>query len=431
MANLWQTILDTQWAWTTLAWLLLIGSITLFLWAIFRDRPGFWGIPRERCPKCRYDMAGRQAVEPEAAIQCPECGKRIKHASMLQKTRRRWGMACLTLPLLLGLYLTTQKNLIRYRGWISVAPTVGIAAFIDPDDWYQQSVLDHQIRGPKGQTSLAMYFHGRLLTGPPWAMDLWMWRARGVIAREGWVVRDVDDVAPVVVYRRSSKSRKSPFSLLFTPVIAEDYETRDLADLIIDSIDRDKWIPMGGETHRGIRNAGDHLLVDATEPMLGWIDELLELLRTAHANPTGAHHARINGRYFFACSLKKFDQTNWYVSILEHNEERERISLNSSGFGCSHSQDPWSVGPQYHGDQYGEWLTDRDVRNRVETAVAAITGHENWISWGGEGMDGRTINGIFIIYSDSDHAVEIMAALDRIQTIGPEAVLAEHGITPN
>jgi len=51
MANLWQSILNADWAWTTLAWLLLVGSITLFLWAIFRDRPRPLGHPPRTLPE--------------------------------------------------------------------------------------------------------------------------------------------------------------------------------------------------------------------------------------------------------------------------------------------------------------------------------------------------------------------------------------------
>ena len=128
----WQIILNTQWLWTTLAWVLPFLAAVVLLWALFRDRPGLWGVPRERCPKCRYDMVGRGNAE--TPIVCPECGKAIRDGGSLRKTRRRWGMALLAVPLLVGWHLSERNDEIRTMGWVSAVPTPVLMAIVAPDD---------------------------------------------------------------------------------------------------------------------------------------------------------------------------------------------------------------------------------------------------------------------------------------------------------
>lgn len=420
-SNLWQAVLNADWAWVTIAWLLLVGAVLLFLWAIFRDRPGLWGIPKERCPKCRYDMAGR--ATDETPIPCPECGKQIKNARHLRKTRRRWGMALLTLPLLVGWHLASEKDRIRYQGWLSVTPTVAIAVFVDPVDWHRSCVLPRYASHPR---TLAGRLHDRLLTGPGWAMDLWLWRSRGVLDREGWTIRDVHDVAPVGIYHTATSSG-SPFVVMYPGSNAEDIETRRLADLITESIDEIRWIERGGEVHRGIRNAGDHLLIDAADPMLDWIEQFLDLLRAARREPMAVHAATIRGRHFIASSTERYHNTAWYLKVLDRHEQYEKFAFQpQAGGGAQH---PWSYGPEYRGTLYGEWRTRNEVVERVTEALAALTNQEAWVDWGGEDLQCRAVDGVLVVHSENDHTAAINDALDRIQRIGPEAVLAEHGVT--
>ena len=57
-----------------LLWCSLAG-ILLLLYALFRDRPGLLGTPRERCTRCRYDMTGTAGpTDDQPEITCPECG---------------------------------------------------------------------------------------------------------------------------------------------------------------------------------------------------------------------------------------------------------------------------------------------------------------------------------------------------------------------
>lgn len=426
-SNVWQAVLNADWAWTTLAWLLLIVAAWLLFWAMFRDRPGLWGIPRERCPECRYDMAGRadDGDDADGPIQCPECGKRVKHAKALRRTRRRWGLALLAVPLLVAWNLASNKDRIRYHGWLSVTPTVAIAVFVDPDKWYRSCVLSY---APPGRGTLAGRLHDRLLTGPGWAMDLWLWRSRGVLDREGWTIRDVHDVAPVAIYHPASSSG-SPFVVIYNKANPEDLETRRLADLITDSIDRDRWIEMGGEVHRGIRNAGAHLLIDAAEPMFDWIEQLLALLRDARSDPMDVHAATIRGRHFIASSTERFHDTAWYLEILDRHEQYERAALQPQGGGGS--QDPISFSPEFRGTQYGEWRTRNDVQRRIEYSLGSLTDRQAWAGWGGDDLSLTFIDGVLVVHADEDRSSEIAAALERIEEIGPEAVMKELGIAPD
>ena len=62
---------------------------------------------RRSCPKCSYDLAGR-----DAPLTCPECGKQIRRDAQLRRSQRRPSM------FLLGLVILTVATIASYWPWI-------------------------------------------------------------------------------------------------------------------------------------------------------------------------------------------------------------------------------------------------------------------------------------------------------------------------
>ncbi len=117
------TTMPTDWIYFTAGGVIGLIGLALTSWALFADRSR----GRKRCPKCFYDMTG---IVGEPPYRCPECGREIKRARKLHKTRRRWRWAMFALiPVIAspGLFLTPK---IQRDGWPSVMPnTVLILLF--------------------------------------------------------------------------------------------------------------------------------------------------------------------------------------------------------------------------------------------------------------------------------------------------------------
>ncbi|MHC5113432.1 MAG: hypothetical protein ACYTGP_03270 [Planctomycetota bacterium] len=94
----------------------LLGLMLLYR-ALFHDRSR----GRERCPKCWYDLSGR-----DTAAQCPECGREIRARRSLHRTRRRWWLALIALVLLASAWPVSQWERIKRDGWLSVTPTTAL-----------------------------------------------------------------------------------------------------------------------------------------------------------------------------------------------------------------------------------------------------------------------------------------------------------------
>src|SRR5262245_46988698 len=104
---------DTYSVWNTLAWGLGVAAVVVLLWSLFWDRSR----GRRRCPRCWYDMSG------VPGLKCPECGRHARAERSLFKTRRRWRVACLIVPLLVGSWLLRCAPRIGRDGWKGAIPT--------------------------------------------------------------------------------------------------------------------------------------------------------------------------------------------------------------------------------------------------------------------------------------------------------------------
>ncbi len=135
--------------WNAAALALGVIGGSLFLWAMFRDRPR----GRLRCPKCWYDMKGAVeprgdgAAAPNPPWTCPECGRVIRAAKHLKRTRRRKRVAAIaTLVICLSLYAPLARDRVLARGWIGAIPTTAIAVLAPIDhqscDFYTYERFD-------------------------------------------------------------------------------------------------------------------------------------------------------------------------------------------------------------------------------------------------------------------------------------------------
>lgn len=78
---------------------------------------------RRRCPRCWYAMEQAAANVGESTRPCPECGRIIRAEQELLRTRRRWKLAIVALPLLAAAWVTYRAPVIQKEGWISQVPT--------------------------------------------------------------------------------------------------------------------------------------------------------------------------------------------------------------------------------------------------------------------------------------------------------------------
>lgn len=125
-----------SWAiWAGVGTIIAAGSL-LIAWAMLWDRAR----GRVRCPRCWYDMsslASRESHEHDPSLTCPECGRAIRQARALTRTRRRWRWAVAGLAVLALVYPVWSAPIIKKRGWVSLLPTWVLVTMpgIDEVEW--------------------------------------------------------------------------------------------------------------------------------------------------------------------------------------------------------------------------------------------------------------------------------------------------------
>lgn len=433
-SSLWQSVLDAGWAWTTLTWLLLAGAVLVFAWAMFRDRPGLWGIPRERCPRCRYDMAGRadDGENADDPIQCPECGKRVKHAKVLRKTRRRWGMALLALPLVVGWHLAERKEEIRTMGWLAAVPTVALIVMVDPQDCLDAGGRDQSralVKPAKPNApvpTLADHLHARLVRSEI-SMFAWLRWADGFLDREGYAVIDLSSIAPIervtesnFMAYRSGPSWRSPGDL-------DDNDAESVLHYLTEFIDGYNWRSNGGDRNTAHR-VGTRLLLRASPNTTHAAGRFISLLIAASSEPAEIREERIYGATYVAFSLGYFADTGWYTAERERWSEIGRTyAWSFAGGGSIFPADPGQpvVGATFAQSRF-EWETSNAVREAMMQEVLPML----WVHNGGEVISCMQVNGITLIRCEDGWGQELFErTLERIRDLGPDAILAEHGVT--
>lgn len=100
-----------DWIFTVLGCVLAGLGLLGLGWAMFWDRPR----GRDRCPKCWYVVDGVPLIN--GATTCPECGKRVRKARKLRKTRRRWVIAFAPALFVVGSAASFCYPAIRDGGW--------------------------------------------------------------------------------------------------------------------------------------------------------------------------------------------------------------------------------------------------------------------------------------------------------------------------
>ena len=122
------------------AGVLALGAVALLVWALLIDRRRRLA----RCPRCWYDLGpapgessgggrepGTARPQPSLPLTCPECGERITKPRQLHRTRRRWRVALLAIPMLLVAYELPRVPAIRARGYAAALPTTALVLGAD------------------------------------------------------------------------------------------------------------------------------------------------------------------------------------------------------------------------------------------------------------------------------------------------------------
>lgn len=165
---------------------LLAVAISIAAYALFWDRAR----NRKRCPRCWYDMI---AVDGR---RCPECGRQAKSGRALKRTRRRWRLTLLCLPLLIGGWILYRRPEIAARGWIAATPT---SALILAQDLLERPKTQSKddlslLRLPDGPVLRELVF--RVKQG-----QVWDWQTE-------WLIRRSSDFSLLSLFMRLEAERK-------------------------------------------------------------------------------------------------------------------------------------------------------------------------------------------------------------------------------
>lgn len=114
---------------------------------------------RKRCPSCWYDMEG------ETAERCPECGRVVRSATDLSRTRRSRRLLAVGALLVSMSYVTLKGQSLDERGWAVFVPTTPVIVLFP---WIPHEVLA-VADSPWIQSRETLW---------PWQEQMLEWRAR-------------------------------------------------------------------------------------------------------------------------------------------------------------------------------------------------------------------------------------------------------------
>lgn len=118
---------------TVIGWVITAFGAFLLIWWMIGDRAR----GRLRCPKCWYDMSA--AVDGEAGLQCPECGKTAKDEAKFGKARRpRWMVVMAVVLMGSGWYgVTVGPRVAETEEWLAAVPTwvLMMGWEVLPEEW--------------------------------------------------------------------------------------------------------------------------------------------------------------------------------------------------------------------------------------------------------------------------------------------------------
>jgi len=408
--QLWRTILDADPYWHIGAWALLVAGITLLLWALFRDKPGWFGVPRERCPRCRYDMAGTQG---ERGFTCPECGRVSRTRRPFRKTRRRWGFAALALLMLLGRYVAVHKERVCVHGWHELIPTTVAVLWIDPERWFKSEYgyAPSISIGDRWSDRVLERIRFRLVIGTGWQRDLWLRRLGPMFDTQGRY--PASPVVPWAVYRIGGRFEyeiipvpsSSPGSICFGSLVHGkmisyefQYATAGLPQLIQELINIEDWVDYGGRS-QWLFWLGDRLVVFAPQNTLDEIERLLDFLECPSRMPESKNEScRIDSKWVIRFPLA----------------ELLRVPLAESP-----ATRPTS----------GPFAYDK-LEGRAALAIEMLVDEENWFNFGGDQHWSMIVHDECIVISPKDIRQDLIDAAHKIAEHGPEywieRINAEH-----
>ncbi|USN99337.1 MAG: hypothetical protein H6810_01270 [Phycisphaeraceae bacterium] len=393
----WTDILDAAWLWAPLAWALLVGSVVLALWALFWDRPGWLGRPRECCPRCRYDMTGTPGDDtPDHPLTCPECGRVVKGRRALRKTRRRWGFVAAAAVMLVGWHLARSARDIRAVGWVGAVPTTALVLMVDPAVWYTSRYGDAD-SVPAPWSPLMVELDHDLDTCSGWQLDIWLARLRAAFpdrlacSRRAtvtgpWGMYDVGDLAPSITYTYGLDVCDGDPFYFAQPRYHGELLSRDtaceLADLLIWIDDEDSRADFGG-SEGAIVSFRDRLIVIGPDELRDRIADGLALLRRPVVFPASiSDSSRLHGRYVLRFPLDTLGVAahGKHYAPFDDTEEQARQSKIRDIMGLLMERfdpDGWmDLGGDHH--TYVSWgnqlwiASDLDVRQQIIDEMTRI-----------------------------------------------------------
>ena len=394
MRNLWRTILDADPYWTFGAWTLLVAGILLLLYALFRDRPGLLGTPRERCTRCRYDMTGTAGpTDDQPEITCPECGRSYTSRKPLRKTRRHWKLVALALLLMLGRYAAIHKDRIRAYGWHELIPTAVVVLWIDPERWYhirfEEANLERHWSDP-----VIRGIERRLDVAAGWERDVWIRRLRPSLdARGTWTELRISKIIDYQVETTyGSYGGWGGWYPGGPEVTYETYEDIEIAMyLIMILTGSDDWLEFGGELAQWYR-IGDRIIVRSPASMLDRVRAASEYLLEQPRMP------------------ESLEDTSCFESKCVVRLPFDHLVPN--GRDTNDSQPDLEA-----------WLEKESQVEKIREALIRLVDTWEWIDMGGYDHQLFYFNNEFWILSSKDIRQQVIDAAHRIAAEGADKIL--------
>jgi hypothetical protein len=264
---------------TLAAWLYWAAGLTiaatgaaLAAWALFKDRAR----GRRRCPRCWYAMDG------VPGLRCPECGHAATAERHLLRTRRRWRLAALSIPLLLAGYAAAIAPRIHARGWPGAIPSWVLARWwpMEGSDWLAS--VRWTPTGLQVVDPAMLEFAQRCADDEVSAASVRAWVRR--MNRQDWALQTG---ASLAVYDVSDLVR---LVQSLQPETSEAQATADLASACTNVAAIGKWLDQGGSEAR-LGTTGRQIIVWGAPEVQRGVDGLLGAIRAARPGAPGAANA--------------------------------------------------------------------------------------------------------------------------------------------
>lgn len=353
------------------------GGLALLGWALFADRSR----GRLRCPRCWYDLGGTPVAE-DGTRTCPECGCCGLSEHRLHRTRRRWRIVPIALLVLLAADQFRRVTALREHGWVGLVPTTAIIplAPIQSERWVRQTLGgQYDLEDDRWAWLDDLRYELMRRDGEN---ESWRWQGSAWATLAAW--------RPLADDQGATRSLSTAGVWSDYPCFPDRAQRQaELVNVLVAVVAAESWLCNGGVSGE-ILCVGDRLLTINTPEAIEDCRQLLTELR---------HPDTVDAAHKLALSPRVKDDL-WIRVVFDL---RPFVPL------CS-----------------DDTLTQEMVVWAVASNLVQRTSPNDWVLYGGDGIDIETFEGRLILLGRPD--LVAAAAVNMRSSI--DAAHAELYITP-